>query len=77
MGNRPTFAVPRPLVRLAGRTEDEIELHVGNVIVRLPHGLIAEVWRTSDGKLGLYLKVSMVLVTGEGGITLNPVGWQP
>jgi hypothetical protein len=51
MGNRPTFAVPRPLVRLAGRTEDEIELHVGNIVVRLPHGLIAEVWRTSDGKL--------------------------
>lgn len=65
---------PQPPVRLApaGASDYEIELMVHNVCVRLPHGLIFEAWRTSDQKLGLYLKVGIV-VTDEGAITLNPV----
>jgi hypothetical protein len=72
VGNRATYSVQRPLVRLAKRTEDEIELSVGNVHVRLPQGLVAEAWRTSDRKLGLYVKVA-ILVTDTGDITLTPV----
>ncbi len=56
--------------------EFEVGLLVGRVCVRLPHGLIAEAWRTSDKKLGLYLKVT-IIVTEDGQITFEGPVYRP
>jgi hypothetical protein len=63
---------PTPTVRLATHacTANELELHVYNVGVRVPHALVAAAWRTSDRKLGLRLKVT-VEATDEGKVVFN------
>jgi hypothetical protein len=70
----------RPLVSLAPVlcSGEEVELRVNAqtrtgdlpVGVRIPHGLIVEAWAAGEGRLGLCLKVQVV-VTDAGGIDLR------
>lgn len=63
--------VHRPLC-----TDRVIELRVGLadklVSVRVPHGLISDVWTTGDLRVGLCLKVAIV-VRGETELGLEPL----
>jgi schlafen family protein len=61
-------------------SDREIELRINlegrAVCVRLPHGLVGEAWTTSDRRVGLCLKVAIV-IRGDRDIGLEPLGSLP
>lgn len=63
-------------VNLIGSGEHEFELGIsssflnGTVPVRLPYGLIKEVWVTSGGKIGLMLEVRLVTGQSRNSLTM-------
>lgn len=68
-----------PAVILLGRSNDyEFELCVqtqhlrGMVSVNIPYGLISETWITSEGSIGLLLKVRLVTGQSKDHITMEP-----